>query len=255
MCALPLDELLAQDDLGPLHLDELLVVIVDHSLLQLLLLLLRHGNRVGGRGVGLVVQRAELVGPHVADGAARPALQLRREERREERLRHALQLRREERGKKEERGKERLGHTERRREGEEERKGGSEGWRTGERGRRVERRRGWEERRGEERRRRGEERGARLHADLDFEVRSLFDLLGLLLRRTLEAVLLLVPLQPPQLLLDPPPLLPHLLAVLLVKQRKLASGDGRRHTNIRTGAIPILDVCYDIHPSARTPST
>ena len=141
LCALPLDELLAQDDLGPLHLDELLVVVVDDGLLQLLLLLLRHGHGVGGRGVGLVVQRAELVGPHVADGSARPALQLRREERGErreergerrglgivlqlraqkkstearreeesggERLRHALQLRREEQR---ERRAERLRH-------------------------------------------------------------------------------------------------------------------------------------------------
>lgn len=51
----PLDKLLAEDDLGSLHLDEFLVVVVDDSLLQLILLLLCHGNRVGGRGVGLVV--------------------------------------------------------------------------------------------------------------------------------------------------------------------------------------------------------
>ena len=79
VCAVPpspLDELLAQDDLGALHLDELLVVVVDHRLLQLLLLLFRHGDGVGGRRVGLVVQRAELVGAHVSDGAARSALQL-----------------------------------------------------------------------------------------------------------------------------------------------------------------------------------
>lgn len=75
--AVPLDELLAQHDLGSLHLDELLVVVVDDGLLQFLLLLLRHGHRVGGRRVGLVVQRAELVGAHVADGAAGSALQLR----------------------------------------------------------------------------------------------------------------------------------------------------------------------------------
>lgn len=67
----------------------------------------------------------------------------------------------------------------------------------------------------------------RLPAYLDFEVGSLFDLLDLLLRGALEAILLLVPLQPPELLLDPPPLLPHLLAVLFVKQRKLASGDAK----------------------------
>lgn len=65
----PLNQLLAQHDLGALHFDQLLIVIVDDGLLQLLLLLLSHGDWVGGRGVGLIVQRAELVGPHVSNGA------------------------------------------------------------------------------------------------------------------------------------------------------------------------------------------
>lgn len=49
---------------------------MDHSLFQLLLLLFRHGDRVGGWGVGLVVQRAEFVGSHVSNGSTRAALQL-----------------------------------------------------------------------------------------------------------------------------------------------------------------------------------
>lgn len=51
----PLNQLLAQHDLGALHFDQLLVVIMDDGLLQLLLLLLRHGDWVGGWGVGLIV--------------------------------------------------------------------------------------------------------------------------------------------------------------------------------------------------------
>lgn len=55
------------------------------------------------------------------------------------------------------------------------------------------------------------------------EVWSLFDLLGLLLRWSLDFVLLLVSLQPPQLLLNTPALLPHLLPVLLIEEGELAS--------------------------------
>lgn len=71
---LPLDELFAQHDLGALNLDQFLVVVVDDGLFQLLLLLLCHGDWVGRRGVGLIVQRAEFVGPHVSDGSTRSAL-------------------------------------------------------------------------------------------------------------------------------------------------------------------------------------
>lgn len=55
------------------------------------------------------------------------------------------------------------------------------------------------------------------------EVGSLFHLLGLLLRGSLDFVFLLISLQPPQLLLNAPPLLPHLLSVLLVEEGKLPS--------------------------------
>lgn len=55
------------------------------------------------------------------------------------------------------------------------------------------------------------------------EVWSLFDLLGLLLWRSLDLVLLLVSLQPPQLLLDTPTLLSHLFSVLLIEEGKLSS--------------------------------
>lgn len=71
---LPLNELLAQYDLGALHRDQFLVVVVDDGLFQLLLLLLRHSNWVRRRGVGLVVQRAELVGSHVSNGSTGAAL-------------------------------------------------------------------------------------------------------------------------------------------------------------------------------------
>lgn len=70
----PLNQLLAQHDLGALHFDQLLVVVVDDGLLQLLLLLLSHGDWVGGWGVGLIVKRAELVGPHVSNCTTRAAL-------------------------------------------------------------------------------------------------------------------------------------------------------------------------------------
>lgn len=65
---LPLNELFAQHNLGALHFDQFLIVIVDDSLFQLLLLLLCHSNWVRRGGVGLIVQGAELVGPHVSDG-------------------------------------------------------------------------------------------------------------------------------------------------------------------------------------------
>lgn len=71
---LPLNELFAQHNLGTLHLDQFLVVIVDNGLFQFLLLLFCHGDRVRGRGVGLIVQRAELVGPHVPNGPTCSAL-------------------------------------------------------------------------------------------------------------------------------------------------------------------------------------
>ena len=64
------------------------------------------------------------------------------------------------------------------------------------------------------------------------EVWPFFDLLGLLLWWPLELVLLLVALEAPQLLLNAPPLLPHLLAVLLIEQRKLTTDtQGRDTTN------------------------
>lgn len=66
------------------------------------------------------------------------------------------------------------------------------------------------------------------------EVWPLLDLLGLLLRGALEPVLLLVPLQPPQLFLDPPPFLPHLLSVLLVKHSKLSSVEADRDRQTET---------------------
>lgn len=55
------------------------------------------------------------------------------------------------------------------------------------------------------------------------EVWPLLGLFGLLLRGSLELVLLLVSFQPPQLLLYATTLLPHLLSVLLVKDSKLSS--------------------------------
>lgn len=55
------------------------------------------------------------------------------------------------------------------------------------------------------------------------EVWSLFDLLGLLLWRSLDLVLLLISLQPPQLLLNTPALLPHFFSVLLIEEGKLSS--------------------------------
>lgn len=70
----PFDELFAQHDLRSLHLDQFLVVVVDDGLFQLLLLLFCHGNWVRRWGVGLIVQRAELVGPHVPNGSTCSAL-------------------------------------------------------------------------------------------------------------------------------------------------------------------------------------
>lgn len=71
---LPLNELFAQYNLGALHLDKFLIVVVDDRLFQLLLLFLRHGNWVRRWGVGLIVQWAELVGPHVSYGSTCSAL-------------------------------------------------------------------------------------------------------------------------------------------------------------------------------------
>lgn len=65
---LPLNQLFAQYNFGALNFDQFLIVIMDDSLLQLLLLLLCHRDWVRRRGVGLIVQWAELVGPHVSDG-------------------------------------------------------------------------------------------------------------------------------------------------------------------------------------------
>lgn len=61
------------------------------------------------------------------------------------------------------------------------------------------------------------------------EVWSLFDLLGLLLRWPLDLVLLLVSLQPPQLLLNTSTLLPHFFSVLLIEEGKLPSADTNIH--------------------------
>lgn len=59
------------------------------------------------------------------------------------------------------------------------------------------------------------------------EVWSLFGLLGLLLWRTLDLVLFLVPLQSPQLFLNASALLPHFLPVLLIKEGELTSEETR----------------------------
>lgn len=75
----PLYQLFSEDNLRSLHLDQLLVVVVDDRLLQLLLLLLSHGDWVRGRCVGLIVEWTELVGPHVSYGSTRSALQLGKE--------------------------------------------------------------------------------------------------------------------------------------------------------------------------------
>lgn len=61
------------------------------------------------------------------------------------------------------------------------------------------------------------------------EVWSLLDLLGLLLWGTFNFILFLVSLQSPQLLLNPPALLPHLFSVLLIEEGKLSSVTTRRH--------------------------
>lgn len=63
------------------------------------------------------------------------------------------------------------------------------------------------------------------------EVWSLFDLLGLLLWRPLDLVLLLVSLQSPQLLLNTSALLPHLFSVLLIKEGKLSSAATKINNN------------------------
>lgn len=67
------------------------------------------------------------------------------------------------------------------------------------------------------------------------EVWSLFGLLGLLLWRTLDLVLFLVPLQSPQLFLNASALLPHFLPVLLIKEGELTSeetsGKKKKFTN------------------------
>lgn len=75
------------------------------------------------------------------------------------------------------------------------------------------------------------------------EVWPLFDLLGLLLWRSLDLVLLLVPLQPPQLLLNTPALLPHLFSVLLIEEGKLSSATTRINSAgcfTFTGSVVIL---------------
>lgn len=62
------------------------------------------------------------------------------------------------------------------------------------------------------------------------EVWSLFHLLGLLLWGSLDLVFLLVSLQPPQLLLNTPTLLPHLFSVLLIEEGKLPSAATKTHS-------------------------
>lgn len=69
------------------------------------------------------------------------------------------------------------------------------------------------------------------------EVWSLFDLLDLLLWRSLDLVFLLVSLQPPQLLLNTPSLLPHLLSVLLIEEGKLSSATTKIHS---PGSVVIM---------------
>lgn len=90
-----------------------------------------------------------------------------------------------------------------------------------------------------------EERGIVLNRQAYFylEVWSLFDLLGLLLWRSLDLVLLLVSLQPPQLLLDTPALLPHLFSVLLIEEGKLSSAATKIHSTgclTFTGSVVML---------------
>lgn len=76
---LPLDELLPQDDLGPFDLDQFLIIVMNDCLFQLLLLLLCHGNWIGRRGVGLIIEGAEFVRPHVSNGTTSPTFQLQKE--------------------------------------------------------------------------------------------------------------------------------------------------------------------------------
>lgn len=71
---LPLNELFSQHDLSALHLNQFLIVVVNDGLFQLFLLLLCHSHWVRRWGVGLIVQWAELVGPHVSNGPTCSAL-------------------------------------------------------------------------------------------------------------------------------------------------------------------------------------
>lgn len=72
------------------------------------------------------------------------------------------------------------------------------------------------------------------------QVRPLLHLLGLLLGGALQLLLLLVALQSPQLLLDPAPLLAHLLPVLLVKEGKLPAGTQESPVRARPDYAPPL---------------
>lgn len=59
------------------------------------------------------------------------------------------------------------------------------------------------------------------------EVRAFLDLLCFLLRGSFKFIFLLIALESPQLLLDAASLFPHLLPMLLIKQRKLPSAAER----------------------------
>lgn len=76
MFALPLNELLSKHNLSSFHFNKFFIVIVDHSLLELLFLLFCHCHRIRGRGIGLVVQWAKLIGPHVANSTTSSTFQL-----------------------------------------------------------------------------------------------------------------------------------------------------------------------------------
>lgn len=74
------------------------------------------------------------------------------------------------------------------------------------------------------------------------EVWPLFDLLGLLLWGSLDLVFLLVSLQPPQLLLNTPALLPHLLSVLLIEEGKLPSATTKTCFTFTWSAAFVIDL-------------
>lgn len=76
MSALPLNELLSKNNLGSFYFNKFFIVIVDDSLLKLLFLLLCHGHWIRRWSIGLVVQRAKLIGSHVSNCPTSTTFQL-----------------------------------------------------------------------------------------------------------------------------------------------------------------------------------